>query len=167
MKTVITKLKDCWYGIPLLALPIYNLLQTISIGKLEWSVSFVLLMTVVAVCEELFFRGFLMQILSRWGVVTQIVGSSVLFALAHALNLLGNAEVSYVLLQMISALVIGVCFSLVTLHSGTLVMSIMIHFLINVSAPVVFEPNVYGLAVCIVIYLLYAALVWQKIQRNS
>jgi membrane protease YdiL (CAAX protease family) len=164
---VVKKLKNCWYGIPLLTLPIYNLLQTISIGRLEWSVSFVLWMAFVAVCEELFFRGFLVQRFSIWGIVTQVIGSSALFALAHVINLFGNADVLYVLLQITCAFVIGICFALITIQSGTLFLSIIVHFLTNVSAPVTFEPNVSELAVCIVIYSFYAALVWRKIQKNS
>ena len=83
----------------------------------------------VGFSEEFFFRGIILKILRKDGVLYSIIVSSIVFGLLHASNLLGGANVLYTLLQIIYALLFGlVAASIVTLHQS-LTPVIIWHFL--------------------------------------
>ncbi|MBC7541441.1 MAG: CPBP family intramembrane metalloprotease [Candidatus Sericytochromatia bacterium] len=88
-----------------------------------WQVlTLILIVGVVpAICEEVFFRGFLMQVLGRhWRPWPVILATAALFAGLH-LDLIG----------MPTYLILGVWFGVLALVSGSLVWPILAHLLHN------------------------------------
>lgn len=83
----------------------------------------------VGFAEEFFFRGIILNILKKDGIIYSIIVSSVVFGLLHAANLIGGANVFYTTLQIIYALLFGlVAASIVTLNKS-LIPVIVWHFL--------------------------------------
>ncbi len=79
----------------------------------------------VAIGEEVFFRGFAYRLLrARLGVVLAIAGSSVLFALAHGLDV-G---------EWLPILPLGIVFALLAERSGSLVPPMIGHVAVNALA---------------------------------
>jgi hypothetical protein len=87
---------------------------------LGWFVFKNLLFTCVA--EEVLFRGYLQNALSRYGNVTAVMGSSLLFGLAHFAG-----GLSFVFLATLA----GVAYGLIYLATGRLYLAILAHFLFN------------------------------------
>lgn len=78
--------------------------------------------------EELFFRGLVLRALrKRAGVVVAVIGSSVLFGLAHPQDLPGDA----LALVMISLAVLAALFALLVVRSGRLGPAIIAHAVFN------------------------------------
>lgn len=89
----------------------------------EWLCWFVfknLLFTCVA--EEVLFRGYLQNVLSQYGNVIAVVGSSLLFGLAHF-----EGGLPFVFLATLA----GVAYGLIYLATGRLYLAILAHFLFN------------------------------------
>lgn len=74
------------------------------------------------VVEEVFFRGYLQNRLSQYGVMIGLTGSSLLFGLAH---FSGGVEL------MMLATLAGVFYGAIYLATGKLYMAIVAHFLFN------------------------------------
>lgn len=74
--------------------------------------------------EELFFRGTLMKFAAkseRWGMVWPVLVTSIIFALAHGNNITGY----------VSIFIAGVVLALIYYYTGSLVLSMLAHFLNN------------------------------------
>ena len=67
----------------LLLLPMYNLMTG---GYVEHSVQKIVLILSVALIEELFFRGYLLNYLKNQGRLLAVIASSAIFALMHGAN---------------------------------------------------------------------------------
>ena len=159
-------LKENAFFLPLAALPIYNLL---SLQQFEFRLSTAILMLSVSVCEELFFRGFLLRWLERKSVLFAVVASSTLFSILHCVNM-KSMEPLYVGMQMLCAFSAGVCYCFVTIRGSSLLPPMVIHFLTNITASIetsspVVKESVPGLWVCICIYLGYGTLLNRKINK--
>lgn len=87
---------------------------------LGWFVFKNLLFTCVA--EEVLFRGYLQNLLSRYGNVIALAGSSLLFGLAHFAG-----GLSFVFLATLA----GAAYGLIYLATGRLYLAILVHFLFN------------------------------------
>lgn len=87
---------------------------------LGWFVFKNLLFTCVA--EEVLFRGYLQNVLSRYGNVIAVVGSSLLFGLIHFAG-----GLSFVFLATLA----GAAYGLIYLATGRLYLAILAHFLFN------------------------------------
>lgn len=166
IKTIPLKdLKKYLFFLPLGALPVYNVLTGSG-----WELSFSLaaLMLCASIAEELFFRGFLLRILLKWSRAGGIVVSGAVFALAHFVNLIQGADLSYVLMQTLCAFSAGIGFAAVTAASGSVLPCIAAHFLINISAGSgTMGPAECGLGlwVCAAVYVVYG--IWIYIRNNK
>lgn len=78
----------------------------------------------VPVCEELFFRGYLMGALDRFGRGRAIFSCALLFALAH-----GVADVPALLTRVL----LGMLFGAVTLKTGSLLAPMLVHGCYNLA----------------------------------
>ncbi|MEZ5524451.1 MAG: CPBP family intramembrane glutamic endopeptidase [Pseudomonadales bacterium] len=87
---------------------------------LGWFVFKNLLFTCVA--EEVLFRGYFQNVLSRYGTVTAVMGSSLLFGLAHFAG-----GLSFVFLATLA----GAAYGLIYLATGRLYLVILAHFFFN------------------------------------
>lgn len=121
---------DLIYLIPLLILPVLNLSGTAPMNPPHYT----LLMISVCFAEELLFRGFLLSFLirhlGRWGIFC----SALAFSLLHCVNFFSDMPASYVLIQILLALFVGIYYSLVRLCCKSLYPCIIAHFLTNITA---------------------------------
>ncbi len=85
------------------------------------------LITVQPIAEEIFFRGFILEKLSAFaGPTTGIIGSAVLFGVAH---------LSYgMLYTVVMATGLGVLFGIVVVRTKNLYASMLAHILVNVTS---------------------------------
>ena len=121
---------DFIYFIPLLAIPVQNLLS----GSALISSHSILLMFSVCCAEEVMFRGFLLPFLCRhlglWGILC----AALAFSCLHSVNLFSGLLPSYVLIQMCLAFFIAIYYSLIRLYYKSLYPCIAAHFLTNITA---------------------------------
>ena len=89
-----------------------------NLGTYALSVLFVCILP--ALCEELLFRGVMFKPLTAKGKVFAVLVSGALFALFHM-----NPE------QTVYQFILGCVLSLIVLKTGTISMSILVHFLNN------------------------------------
>lgn len=90
--------------------------------------AFLVVVATVAFCEELIYRGFVQRVFEDWSagwVVAGIIGSAVLFSVAHWYQ--GRRG-------MASTLVVGAIFSIVRAWTGSLVPSMFAHFVADLTA---------------------------------
>jgi membrane protease YdiL (CAAX protease family) len=89
--------------------------------------AFFALVTTVALCEELIYRGFVQRVFQDWSrgsVIAAVVGSAVFFALAHLYQ--GRRG-------LISTLTIGLIFSTIRAWTGSLLPCIVAHFVADIT----------------------------------
>lgn len=153
----------CFRFLPLLMLPVCNLLtaQTFSL-----SLPTFLLMLAVCAAEELFFRGFLLQFLMRFGAVPAIVLSSIVFALFHLVNLTAGSA-AYIWAQVLCAFAVGICFAAAAVLSGSLLPGFAAHFLSNITAAPVPSDPAPLLWLCIALYGCYGAALCKTVFVNK
>ena len=83
-----------------------------------------------AICEELFFRGFVLRAFERISVIAAVVLSSVVFAVMH-----GNLQ------QLVYAFLIGIILGTVVTVSDSLLAGAVIHFFMNLfSVGISYDP---------------------------
>jgi hypothetical protein len=85
---------------------------------------------VIGFAEETLFRGVIFEALRIRGSVVAVVGSSLLFAATHALNALGGDPI-HVMVQIATALGVGVAFGALRIRMGTIVPLILVHAAID------------------------------------
>jgi membrane protease YdiL (CAAX protease family) len=89
--------------------------------------AFFALVTTVALCEELIYRGFVQHVFQDWSrgsVVAAVIGSAVFFALAHLYQ--GRRG-------LVSTLTIGILFSTIRAWTGTLLPCVVAHFVADIT----------------------------------
>jgi membrane protease YdiL (CAAX protease family) len=79
----------------------------------------------VSICEEFIFRGFAQQVFTEAGVASGIIGSAVLFAIAHLYQ--GRRG-------LFATLVVGLLFAAVRSWTGSLVAPMAAHFTADLTA---------------------------------
>ncbi|MCM1335864.1 MAG: CPBP family intramembrane metalloprotease [Bacteroides sp.] len=162
--------KDYLFFIPPLVLMTGNLWAGVGpvyggIGQIFASVSLFL----VGFVEEMIFRGFLFRILLKKDPApVAILISALTFGIGHIVNLLTGHATLETILQVLYAVALGYLFTVLFYKSGSLVVCIVVHGLIDVfstfNAPAANESaalivNIYIVAVFIVsiAYCLYLA----------
>ncbi|RDE24034.1 CPBP family intramembrane metalloprotease [Motiliproteus coralliicola] len=112
--------------VSLISLPLLGCLMGLikpEISVPSWIILFGLNnLLITCVSEEVFFRGYLQTIFSRYGQAVALAGSSLLFGLAH---FAGGIEL------IILATVAGACYGLIYLATGRLYMAVAAHFSFN------------------------------------
>jgi uncharacterized protein len=91
------------------------------------SLAFFALVTTVALCEELIYRGFVQRVFQDWSrgsVVVAVLGSAVFFTLAHLYQ--GRRG-------LISTLTIGLLFSTIRAWTGSLLPGMVAHFVADIT----------------------------------
>lgn len=153
----------CIRFLPLLMLPVCNLLTAETI-----SLSFPTFLLMLAVCaaEELFFRGFLLQFLMRYGAIPAVLLSSLVFALFHLVNLTAGSAL-YTWAQVLCAFAAGICFAAATVLTGSLLPGFAAHFLSNITAAPVPSDPAPLLWLCIVLYGCYGAVLCKQLSVNK
>lgn len=117
--------------LPLAVFPVCNLLTNRDIFG---GPDFMLQMLCVALIEELFFRGFLLFSLRKFGTIRAIVLTSIAFALLHGLNFQENPDDAYVWLQICSSFCVSMYYCCFVVRFGSILPCVAAHFLTNVTA---------------------------------
>jgi hypothetical protein len=109
--------------------------------------------------EELLFRGFLFRALERGGPRRAVMVSSLIFALAHLINLFSGCSPAETALQVVFAAGVGIALAVLVYKGASLLPCVAFHVLNNVlslfAAP---DPRVLllPLAVCLLVLAVYS-----------
>lgn len=153
----------CFRFLPLLMLPVCNCLTAKAFSL---SLPTFLLMLAVCAAEELFFRGFLLRFLMRYGAIPAVLLSSIVFALFHLVNWTAGGAL-YTWAQVLCALSAGICFAAAAVRSGSLLPGFAAHLLSNItaaSAPAEPSPLLWF---CIVLYGCYGLVLCKQLSVNK
>ena len=149
--------------LPLLMLPLCNCL---TVGAFSCSLPTFLLMLAVCAAEELFFRGFLLHYLLRYGAIPAVLLSSAVFGLFHLVNWTAGSAL-YTWAQVLCAFAAGICFAAAAVRSGSLLPGFAAHLLSNLTAaPAPVEPHPL-LWFCIALYGCYGAALCKPLSVNK
>ncbi len=127
------KAADYWFFIPMFILMTGNLWGGIGINYSGMAQAFaVLSMLLIGFVEEMIFRGFLFRILLKKDPApVAITISAVTFGIGHIINLFtGHASLETVI-QILFAIAWGFIFTFVFYKSGSLVICVIVHGLID------------------------------------
>ena len=98
------------------------------------TLSVIVKMLFVGLMEELIFRGCVYKICQeKWGDRKAIVFSSILFGVIHIINIL-NDDIIMIVLQMVYATSIGVVFAILIYKKQGIILSVLAHAIINITA---------------------------------
>ena len=101
-----------------------------QISILQFAIFFVVA-GLIGFVEEVFFRGLILRAIAPLGLWRAATISSVIFGVAHSLNILSGSNPVSTLLQIGYALAIGFAFAAVTLRTGVIWPLVIIHALID------------------------------------
>lgn len=96
---------------------------------------------VAGVLEEIIFRGLLFVGMCKDNVKSAIIVSSVTFGIGHIVNLLNGAPLFSTLCQIIYAVAIGFCFTILFKTGKSIVPCIISHIVINASSVFAVVPE--------------------------
>ena len=103
-----------------------------SIALLDLGWFIFVLMLIPGIWEEVAFRGVLFELnLRKYSHKVTLILTSLLFGVAHFINLIGGQPLSSTILQVIFASSLGVLFGYIYLKTNSLLPSIIIHYLID------------------------------------
>ncbi len=89
---------------------------------------------IAGIVEEFIFRGLLFMGMCKSNVKSAIIVSSLTFGIGHIVNLLNGAPVFDTVCQIIYAVAIGFCFTVVFKTGKSLIPCIIAHFVVNASS---------------------------------
>lgn len=121
--------------IPLLLFPIMNMLMYEQNYIHDWGI---LLLLSASFGEEILFRGFLLSKLTeqyRKRPLYGIAVTSCLFAVMHMVNLYTGVTLRYAAVQTVCAGAMGFCFAVISYRDRSIIPSVILHSLINVTSP--------------------------------
>jgi membrane protease YdiL (CAAX protease family) len=117
-------------GIAILALS-----EGIATSEASMVLLFAVSSLVIALAEEIFFRGLILQALVPVGVRRTVILSAVLFGLPHLFNAAGGVwDPLFTVADTFAAFGIGVAFAALLFRTGTIWPLIFIHALVNFTA---------------------------------
>lgn len=147
-------------ALALLLFPVCNILTS---AYLETDLLTVLLIFSTCAVEEIFFRGFLLQYLKRYGITCAVILSSIIFALYHLSSSAAWDGVS-VSLQILSAFAAGMCYAVSLFLLDSILPGILAHFLTNLTAAPTATVAVDWIiwCICIGLSLLFCIIFLQK-----
>ena len=111
--------------------------------------AFVAVVTTVAICEEIIYRGFVQALFQEWGgvAVLAILGSGALFAIAHLYQ--GPRGVG-------ATFVVGLVFSAIRWWTGTLLPPVISHFVADITVGILAPSKSRGQPGRTTTYIAYA-----------
>ena len=122
------------YYIPLIIICSSNLWFGIKLNiSIVETIFYVGSMLCVGFLEELIFRGFLFKAMSKDGIKSAIIVSSVTFGLGHIVNLINGSGARLIpnLCQVCYAIAFGFMFVIIFYKGGSLIPCIVTHSVIN------------------------------------
>ena len=101
----------------------------LTIRKIIYLISY---MALVAFVEETIFRGIILKMMLKKGLIIAIFWSSILFSLSHLLNSLGTSNTISIITQTSYAFVIGIILSVIVIKTNNIFITILFHYLNNI-----------------------------------
>jgi membrane protease YdiL (CAAX protease family) len=128
-----------WANLPLYLLPagiaLLSFVEGIAVTGFSAIASFAIFSIVVAVAEETFFRGLILQSLLPKGILAAVLLSALLFAIPHLFNAVGGVwDPFFTLADTVAAFGVGITFAALVIRTGTIWPPIILHALINFAA---------------------------------
>jgi membrane protease YdiL (CAAX protease family) len=127
--------------------------------------AYAVLAAVVAVNEEVWFRGIVLAVLRSTGVRSAIIGSSIIFGALHLANLAGGQDPAATALQLVFAVLFGVVAAEITVLTGSLWPAILWHaawdFVNDLSGNAATTTALIGIGAVCAIMLAYAVVLWR------
>ncbi|MBS3768334.1 MAG: CPBP family intramembrane metalloprotease [Candidatus Cloacimonetes bacterium] len=125
-------MKKTYIFIPLYVLAIMPLgtgiIQNLVIEDIIYIITYMIL---VAFVEETIFRGLILQLLSKKGLLPAIFGSSILFSIAHLMNTLRGNNLESTIIQILYALIIGIILAILVIRTKNIFFPIIYHYINN------------------------------------
>ncbi len=126
--------KEMLYYIPLAALLLANVIHGFKINmSLAEAALYIITMLCVGFLEEIIFRGMLFKAMTKNGLKSAVIVSSITFGIGHIINLFNGSEAELLpnILQVIYAMAAGFMFVMIFLRSGSLIPCIALHGIFN------------------------------------
>ncbi len=115
------------YIVPIVFIGLPSLMQGVA-GSIHIAVfDIALVALLIGFVEETFFRGLIMRTLLPKGVLFSAIVSSVVFALVHLVNLLGDVPPAYVIGQLLVTFGTGLFLAALWLRTGSIWPLILLH----------------------------------------
>lgn len=126
------ELKQYLFFVPLVILASTNLWWGFKLNLSAFeTILYIVSMLCVGFLEEIIFRGFLFQAISKDNVKQAIVISSITFGLGHIVNLLNGSNTPETLMQICYAVAIGFLFTIIFYKGKSLWPCIITHGVLN------------------------------------
>lgn len=133
--------------------------------------AYALLTIVVAVNEEVWFRGVILSVLRSGGARVAVVGSSVMFGVLHLSNLAGGESLEAGILQLVFAVLFGIVAAELTVVTGSLWPAIGWHaawdFANYVGGNAADGAALIGVGVVCAVMLVYAVALWGRVRQTQ
>lgn len=127
------------YYVPLLVLPLLNLIYGLNTSLSTTEIAFILAMYIsVGFIEEIIFRGLMFKaLLKKWNRYIVVAFISLTFAIGHIVSMVAIGQsATDTTLQIVNAFIVGFMFMAVILASGNLTICIITHILYNFFASI-------------------------------
>ena len=133
----------CLFFIPMIILATGNIWDGIEAHYSGASLCYAMAsMALVGFVEEMIFRGFLFRaLLKKDGPKVAVIVSAVTFGIGHIVNLLAGMATVKNLMMIIFAVAWGFVFTMVYYKSGSLLICILVHAVVDVLSPVAAETD--------------------------
>jgi membrane protease YdiL (CAAX protease family) len=133
----------CLFFIPMIILATGNIWDGIEAHYSGASLWYAMAsMALVGFVEEMIFRGFLFRaLLKKDGPKVAVIVSAVTFGIGHIVNLLAGMATVKNLMMIIFAVGWGFVFTMVYYKSGSLLICILVHAVVDVLSPVAAETD--------------------------
>ncbi len=133
----------CLFFIPMIILATGNIWDGIEAHYSGASLWYAMAsMALVGFVEEMIFRGFLFRaLLKKDGPKVAVIVSAVTFGIGHIVNLLAGMATVKNLMMIIFAVAWGFVFTMVYYKSGSLLICILVHAVVDVLSPVAAETD--------------------------
>lgn len=159
--------KDLCYFIPLILIALIYFSSGLDVDSgLKMIPANLFLALGIGFCEEIFFRGIILNLWLEKGEKVAIAVSSVLFAVCHLMNIAGGAGVVETILQVCFALVYGVVCALIFLACRSVWPCIMLHAFHDFCSFTSAERSTFAGVICgavqFIILFLYAFLIVKR-----
>lgn len=127
--TGFTTKKEMLWLVPIIVSELFGFLIGVECTQSFLYYFVLILFTIfVGISEELFFRGIILEILSKKSQKYAIIVSSILFSSLHLTNLAGGIEINYAILQVIYAFIFAIVAAQITILSESILSAIVWHF---------------------------------------
>ena len=120
--------KRVLFYVPLLLISLLYFVTGFNFGEGPYYAHATLLFTLaIGMAEEIYFRGIICGIWRETGESKAMLISAILFALCHAMNLTGGADLTVTILQICFTFIYGMVFAILYMISKSLVPCVFLH----------------------------------------